>query len=121
MTLNPRVSNGHRRRQLRARVLREEHDCALCGQEVDKTLTTPDPWSAEVDEIVPVSRGGNPLDRTNTQLAHRICNQRKGAGDDLPGYDDHRDCGTPDGQHCGHCRGIHHPRPGVAFETSRTW
>lgn len=36
--------------------------------------------SAEVDEIVPVSRGGDPLDIRNCQLVHRICNQRKGAG-----------------------------------------
>jgi 5-methylcytosine-specific restriction endonuclease McrA len=34
--------------------------------------------SFEVDEIVPVSRGGNPLDFDNTQPAHRICNQKKG-------------------------------------------
>lgn len=36
--------------------------------------------SFEVDEIIPVSRGGDPLDFTNTQPAHRICNQRKGDG-----------------------------------------
>jgi hypothetical protein len=36
--------------------------------------------SFEVDEIVPVSKGGDPLDFANTQPAHRICNQRKGAG-----------------------------------------
>ena len=34
--------------------------------------------SFEVDEIVPVSKGGDPLDFGNTQPAHRICNQRKG-------------------------------------------
>lgn len=34
----------------------------------------------EVDEIVPVSRGGDPLDFDNTQPAHRACNQRKGDG-----------------------------------------
>ena len=33
--------------------------------------------SAEVDEIVPVSKGGSPYDRGNVQLVHRICNQRK--------------------------------------------
>ena len=36
--------------------------------------------SFEVDEVVPVSRGGDPLDFSNTQPAHRICNQRKGNG-----------------------------------------
>lgn len=34
--------------------------------------------SFEVDEIVPVSLGGSPFDRSNVQPAHRICNQRKG-------------------------------------------
>lgn len=36
--------------------------------------------SFEVDEIVPVSRGGSPIDYENVQAAHRICNQRKGDG-----------------------------------------
>lgn len=34
--------------------------------------------SFEVDELVPVSRGGDPLDYTNVGAAHRICNQRRG-------------------------------------------
>ena len=28
---------------------------------------------------------------------------------------------APDGQHCTRCNGVHNPRPGVTFETSRTW
>lgn len=36
--------------------------------------------SFEVDEIVPVSKGGDPLDFENTQPTHRVCNQRKGNG-----------------------------------------
>ena len=31
---NPRQSNGHRRRQVRAAVLAEETHCAICGTEV---------------------------------------------------------------------------------------
>ncbi|WP_442802260.1 HNH endonuclease [Rhodococcus sp. PD04] len=80
---NPRYANGHRRRKLRERVLAEEDVCALCGLAVDKTLTNgpdgkPHPLRGEVDEIVPVSRGGSPFERANVQLAHRRCNQRKG-------------------------------------------
>ncbi|MFJ4130235.1 HNH endonuclease [Oerskovia enterophila] len=41
---------------------------------------TPHPMRAEVDEIIPVSRGGSPYERSNTQLTHRICNQRKSDG-----------------------------------------
>lgn len=77
---NPRNANGARRRRLRARILREETICGICGQPVDKTLRTPDPGSPEVDEIVPVSLGGDPLDRANCRLAHRICNVRRGNG-----------------------------------------
>lgn len=32
----------------------------------------------EVDEIIPISKGGSPLDWNNVQLVHRRCNQRKG-------------------------------------------
>lgn len=85
MSANPRYANGHRRRELRKRVLAEETACGICGHPVDRTLRrTPDgkphPLSPEVDEIIPVSRGGNPLDRDNVRLAHRICNQRRGNG-----------------------------------------
>jgi hypothetical protein len=76
---NPRVRNGHRRRQVRAQVLAEEDVCALCGQLVDKTLPAGLPGSPEVDEVTPVSAGGSPFDRGNCQLSHRLCNQRAGA------------------------------------------
>lgn len=74
---NPRRTNGHRRTQLRRRVLAEGGPCALCHHPVDTTLKTPHPMSPEVDEIIPVSRGGSPYERSNVQLTHRICNQRK--------------------------------------------
>lgn len=78
MTDNPRRRNGHRRNQLRARVLAAYDTCAICGQLVDKTLKWPHPMSAEVDEEVPVSRGGDPYSFANCQLVHRYCNQIKG-------------------------------------------
>jgi 5-methylcytosine-specific restriction endonuclease McrA len=74
---NPRNANGHRRRQLRAKVLREEDHCGICGQWVDKTLDYLDPRAPEVDEIIPVSLGGSPYERTNCRLAHRLCNQKR--------------------------------------------
>ena len=33
-----------------------------------------------VDEIVPVSKGGDPLDFENTRPAHWVCNARRGDG-----------------------------------------
>ena len=77
---NPRNANGHRRRQVRARVLAEEDTCWLCGLPVDKTLKTPHPGSPEVDEVIPVSLGGSPIDRSNVRLSHRLCNVRRGNG-----------------------------------------
>lgn len=74
---NERVGNGYRRRMLRQRVLAAYDVCAICGQPVDKTLKTPHPMSAEVDELVPVSRGGSPYDFANCRLTHRICNRMK--------------------------------------------
>ena len=35
--------------------------------------------SFEVDEIVPVSRGGDPLSKENTGPSHRSCNLWKGS------------------------------------------
>lgn len=89
-------ANGHRRRQLVARVKAEETHCALCGGLVDQSLTqihgpncdrqhsdnrrgcAPHPMGPVVDEDLPRSRGGSPLDRSNVALMHRDCNQRKG-------------------------------------------
>lgn len=77
-TANPRRTNSTRRNKLRARVLREETHCWLCGQEVDTKLGPGLPASPEVDEIIPVSKGGSPYERKNTRLAHRLCNQKRG-------------------------------------------
>ena len=97
---NPRRANGHRRNQLRARVLREETHCAICGEEVDVSLPHGLPGSPEVDELLPVSKGGDPLDRANCRLTHRTCNRQRGAANaEYP---------KPE-------------RPGVTFITDRRW
>lgn len=74
---NPRRANGWRRDQLRRRVLAAYDTCAICGKPVDKSLRTPNPMSPEVDEIIPVSRGGDPLAFANCRLVHRRCNRLK--------------------------------------------
>ena len=78
-----RYANGHRRRQVRAQVLNEEDDCGICGQQVDKDLPAGLPGSPEIDERIPVSKGGSPYDRDNCRLTHRICNARLGNGSRL--------------------------------------
>jgi 5-methylcytosine-specific restriction endonuclease McrA len=77
---DPREVYSHRRATLRRAVLQQEDLCALCGQPVDKSLHRWDDGAPEVDEIVPVSRGGDPYDRDNVRLTHRICNRRRGNG-----------------------------------------
>lgn len=75
---NPRYKNTAKRNQIRRRLLYSTDVCALCGKPIDKSLKTPHPMSAEVDEIIPISKGGSPIDPDNVQLVHRSCNQRKG-------------------------------------------
>lgn len=80
---NPRNANGHRRRQLRARVLATETYCAWehCpwpDEPVPKRgISHLDPKAPEVDEIIPIRHGGDPLVRANVQLMHRYCNQQR--------------------------------------------
>src|SRR5699024_2497408 len=70
-------TNGHRRRQARARVLAEETHCTLRRRRVDTNLPPGLPPSPEIDENIPVSRGGPPTDRNNLRLMQRACNQWK--------------------------------------------
>ncbi len=70
-------ANGHRRRQLVARVKAEETHCALCGDWVDKSLHHLDPKAAVVDEDMPRMLGGSQYDRANCHLMHRACNRWK--------------------------------------------
>ncbi len=78
MSANPRTANGSARRKVRAWLRAQALPCHLCGRPIDYSLPAGDPWSFEVDEIVPVSKGGSPIDRANVAPAHRICNQRRG-------------------------------------------
>lgn len=51
--------------------------CGICGHPVDFNKKFPDPWSATVDHIVPVAKGGDPASLENLQLAHLQCNRIK--------------------------------------------
>lgn len=52
--------------------------CGLCRQPVDPDLQYPEPMSKSIDHIVPLARGGT-HEQANVQLAHLVCNNRKGA------------------------------------------
>ena len=76
---NPRRSNGAKRNAIRATLKARREPCAICGQPIDydKPHDPADPYSFEVDEIIPVSMGGNPLDISNCRAVHRYCNQHR--------------------------------------------
>ena len=78
MSGNPRNKNGARRRAIRKRHKAIGAPCWLCGKPIDYSLPAGHPMSFEVDEVVPVSLGGSPIEWENTRPAHRICNQRRG-------------------------------------------
>ncbi len=56
---------------------RDGWQCQLCHQPVRQGLRSPNPRSASLDHIVPVSLGGK-HERANVQLAHLRCNNLKG-------------------------------------------
>ena len=73
---------GHRWREVRKRVLDESDVCGICGHE----------GADAVDHIVPLSKGGDPLNPDNLRPAHGIagcptcgikCNSARGAGRDV--------------------------------------
>ncbi|MBR3328444.1 MAG: HNH endonuclease [Atopobiaceae bacterium] len=95
---NPRYANGARRRAIRDRWRAIGAPCGICHHPIDYSLgmvtyytedpetgeriahRKPHPMSFVVDEIVPVSKGGDPLDFANTRPAHWVCNARRGDG-----------------------------------------
>ncbi|MEV4151789.1 HNH endonuclease [Nocardia salmonicida] len=56
---------------------RDGDDCSICGLPVPTDAFKPHPLAAEVDHILPISRGGS-HDPNNLALAHKTCNIGKG-------------------------------------------
>lgn len=84
MTRNPRYSNGHARRRLRRWLASQERGCWICRafgrpDRIDYDLPAGHPLAFEVDELDPVSLGGNPYDYDNVDAAHRCCNEWRGS------------------------------------------
>lgn len=59
------------------KILATQDICAICGKPVDKSLKFPHPWSATIDHIIPIDKGGHPSDLANLQLTHFTCNRQK--------------------------------------------
>jgi hypothetical protein len=80
---NPRNRNGAARRAVVAWLRSQGRGCWICrafGRDptIDYSLPAGDPMSFECDELVPVSKGGDPYDPANVDAAHRRCNQWRG-------------------------------------------
>ena len=73
---NPRRRSGRDALVRRVRALGEP--CWICGLPIDPTLPAGHPLAFELDELVPVSKGGSPTDFDNCKGAHRCCNQLRG-------------------------------------------
>ena len=76
---NPRYRRFKLRQDLRRKFARRGDVCGICGKPIDYSLKVGDPsgmWY-ELDEIVPISRGGSPYDEDNLQSAHARCNRKK--------------------------------------------
>lgn len=56
---------------------RDGWTCGICKALVNKTLTYPDPMSASLDHVTPLSLGGE-HSRANTRCSHLTCNIRRG-------------------------------------------
>ncbi|MGP9611117.1 HNH endonuclease [Corynebacterium sp. AOP36-E1-14] len=56
---------------------RDDWECQLCGEKMDRNAKAPSPESATWDHIIPISKGGSHT-WDNLQAAHRGCNCRKG-------------------------------------------
>ena len=70
---NPRRRAGRDALVRRVRALGQP--CWICGLPIDPTLPAGHPLAFELDELVPVSKGGSPVDFENCRGAHRACNQ----------------------------------------------
>lgn len=55
---------------------RDEWICQICDDPIDTALAWPDPFSASIDHIIPLSRGGSHL-YSNVQITHLRCNLKK--------------------------------------------
>lgn len=57
---------------------RDRWVCQICKQVVDVNLEYPHPFSASLDHVIPLSKGGTHT-MDNIQLAHLVCNVKKHA------------------------------------------
>jgi 5-methylcytosine-specific restriction endonuclease McrA len=67
--------NKYEFNKIRKVIINSYDVCAICKRPVDKSIKAPSPMSAEVDHIIPYSKGGSDS-FANLRLTHKICNQK---------------------------------------------
>lgn len=80
MAVNRLDKNGSHQYQFKInkkKIFATQDTCGICGKPVDFDLKYPHPFSACIDHIIPVAKGGHPSDISNMQLAHWTCNRQK--------------------------------------------
>ena len=80
MAVNRLDKNGSHQYQFKInkkKIFATQDTCGICGKPVDFDLKYPHPFSACIDHIIPVAKGGHPSDISNLQLAHWTCNRQK--------------------------------------------
>lgn len=74
---DPRKKHYRERVKIKKRFASLNYPCALCGRPIDYSLHYLHPGACELDEIIPVSKGGSAVELSNLQPVHRKCNQLK--------------------------------------------
>lgn len=72
---NPRYADYPARSALRKRMASQPQRCWMCGLPISQAYPARHPYSMELDELVPISKGGSAVDPANVRAAHRCCNQ----------------------------------------------
>lgn len=66
---NPRYANYSARSALRKRMASQPQRCWMCGLPISPTYPARHPYALELDEIVPISKGGSAIDPANVRAA----------------------------------------------------
>lgn len=75
-----RKANGRTERFWRKTIYKRDNwICGICDKPVDPDLDWPDPQSASLDHIIPLSHDGEHI-RANVRLTHLHCNVTRGVG-----------------------------------------
>lgn len=86
MAGNPR--NGRPYRALCEWLRSQRLPCWLCGHRIPYEIRGPaasrHPLAFTLDHLVPLSKGGDLLDRGNARPAHRRCNSARGNRSSMP-------------------------------------